>query len=492
MMAPNNRDRKRGLAHDYRPKVVAASMALVVIAAAMAFAAAEPLYAAEPVTVVKGGDIYTITSGVIRGGAIIVKDGKIAQIGRDLEIPKNAKVIDAKGKVVMPGLVAASTSRLPVFDSSSDKIAESLDPFNYTISLALASGVTSMYLGKSSLPFYFYRIRSSSGQPISGTNAVIKPTYGDLDNMLLKEPVVENLDIAGQWRQKTEFILKMRQAADYLRRLAAYEKSKKPAAKSPSSKPTSGASGGAADSRSAAAKPGGPKKPPGIDPYIRLLKRERSARLNAGAATDILAALELVDEFRFPLIIEDATEAWTIAEDIARRDVRLVITPRAKRRPNEDVSRPTGSSLENAAILNKAGVKFALIPPTADFATWGIAGRDLMTLPMEAAAAVSGGLDERTALEAITITAAEILGIEDRVGSLQVGKDADIIILDGHPLHYNTFVQQTLVNGKVLYEKSKSTYFSHIRRYEDKSAMKHSQPPQPKPERPQQEPIDNR
>jgi hypothetical protein len=288
---------------------------------------------------------------------------------------------------------------------------------------------------------------TSGGEPIEGTNAVIKPTYGDLDGMLVKEPVVESINItSGQWMQKTEFILKMREARDYLQRLAAHEKLKEPSKKGEA-----------------------PKKPAGIDPYLRLLKGEMSGRLTATTGADILAVLELVDEYRFRPIIEDAVEAWTVVEEIARRDVALIITPRAKRRPNEQISRPSGSSVENAAILSKAGVKFAIVPPSPQFATWGVAGRDLMTLPMEAAFAVSGGLDEQTALEAITITAAEILGIEDRVGSLQVGKDADIIILDGHPFHHNTFVQLTLVNGKLLYDKAKSTYFSHIRRYDDKA-----------------------
>jgi imidazolonepropionase-like amidohydrolase len=131
---------------------------------------------------------------------------------------------------------------------------------------------------------------------------------------------------------------------------------------------------------------------------------------------------------------------------------------------NEDITAPSGSNLENGAILKQAGVRFAIIPPSTSFtsSTGGIAGRDLMTLPLEAAFAISGGLDEQTALEAITITPAQLLGIADRVGSLQPGKDADIIILDGNPFHYNTFVQTTIINGQVLYEKEKSTYFSHI------------------------------
>ena len=74
-----------------------------------------------------------------------------------------------------------------------------------------------------------------------------------------------------------------------------------------------------------------------------------------------------------------------------------------------------------------------------------------------------GGLDEQTALEAITITAAEICGVETRVGSLEEGKDADVVVLDGDPFDYRTFVDMTFVNGKLLYEKSKSPYFSHLK-----------------------------
>lgn len=406
-------------------------------AIALIVCAAQTLSAKEEITALKGGDLYTITSGIIKNGTVLIKDGKIWKIGQNLDVPKDANVVDAGGKVVMPGLVAAATLYMPAAGFAPDKIADSLDPFNYSISLALASGVTSIFVGG----------RGPSGrEPIGGTNAVIKPTYGDLDSMLVAEPVAENANIgSGRWMQRADFILKMRQARDYLRRLADHEEAKEKNEKAEA-----------------------PKKPSGIDPYVRLLRGETPVRLTAVTASDILKALELVDEFPFRLIIEDATEAWTIAEEISGRDVALIITPRAKQRPNEWISHPSGSNVENAAILKKAGVKFAIIPATPYFALWGIAGRDLMTLPMEAAFAVSGGLDEQTALEAITITAAEILGIDDRVGSLQEGKDADIIVLDGHPFHYNTFVELTFVNGKLMYDKGKSTYFSHIRHYDGK------------------------
>jgi imidazolonepropionase-like amidohydrolase len=444
----------------------------------LALSLAQTLCGAETITAIQGGDLYTITSGVVKGGALLIEDGKIAQIGQGVEIPKNAKVIDAKGKVVMPGLVAAATWSMPAVDSGSEKLAESLDPFHYSVSLALASGVTSIFVGGDGGPPWLASTRER--EPIGGTNAVIKPTFGDLDSMLVKEPVALNCYWGRRaWMQRTEFALKMRQAREYLQKLAAYERARarKEKAKTPPK------AEGLPEKEVAVLEPPeekrpeleAPQKPPGIDPYIRLLKRELPARLEAERASEILAVLELVDEFKFRLILEGAVEAWTVADQIARRDVKVIITPRAKRQPNEQISRPSGSSVESAAVLSKAGVKFAIVPPEPYFATWD-GGRDLMTLPLDAALAVAGGLDEQTALEAITITAAEILGIDDRVGSLQAGKDADIIVLDGHPFHRNTFVQLTFVNGKLLYEKSKSSYFSHIRSYDDAAGR------QPSPE----------
>ena len=392
-----------------------------------------PLSADEPVTAIKGGDLYTITSGIIENGTILIKNGKIARIGQNIEIPKNAKVIDARGKIVMPGLVAASAEVGVISYKDMTKIADSLDPFEFSVSLALASGITTAMV--SSGP----PSRVKPSDPLGGITAVIKTTYSDLDHMLIRESVVQPVRISNaQWLRKTTFLHNLQKARTYLRKAADYKEAK--------------------DKK----KIEEPKKPSGIEPYMRLLQRELPAVLDASTAGDILAALELVDEFGIRLILTDAVEAWTVAEEIAKRDVRVVITPRQKRRPNEDISGPSGSTLKNAGILKKAGVKFAIIPPSTYFETWGVVGRDLMALPMEAAFAVSGGLDERTALEAITLTAAEIIGVADRVGSLQVGKDADIIILDGHPFHHKTFVESTLINGKVLYEKAKSPYFAHI------------------------------
>lgn len=374
----------------------------------------------EKITAIQGGDLYTITSGIIRNGTILIKDGRIWQIGTDLTIPSDANTIDAKGRFVLPGLVAAKAQ---LGGYRNKKIADGLDPFHQSVSLALASGITAAFISQ------------------DDSNAVIKPTYADLDSMLVKDSVLCNIKFSNnRWLDKTNLLMSLRKAKTYLQDLAQYNRDK------------------AVEKQVAE-----PKKPKGIDKYLPLLRRETTALISANFADDILAALELADEFGICMILDGAVEAWTVAEEIAKRDVAVIITPRFKQRPNEDISFPSGSNLENAAILKKAGVKFAIIPPNTAFSIGGIAGRDLMTLPMEAAFAVSGGLDEQTALEAITITPAELLGLADRIGSLQPGKDADVIILDGHPFHHNTFVQTTIINGKVLYEKEKSTYFSHIK-----------------------------
>lgn len=389
-----------------------------------------PLSAAESVTAIQGGDLYTITDGIIKNGTILIEDGKISGIGQNIEIPKDAEVFDARGKVVMPGLVAVNAELGVIGYSGIEKIADSLDPFDFSVSLALASGITTAMVSAG---------RPSGNNPIGGVTAVIKTSYGDLDQMLVKDSVVQQVMISNRdWLRKTTFKQNLQKAQNYLRKLSEYEQ--------------------APDKK----KIEEPKKPIGLDEYIQLLQQEVPAVVAASTVGDILADLELVDDFGIRLVLTGATEAWIVAEDIAKRDVRVIITPREKQRPNEDISGPSGSTLENAAILKKAGVKFAIIPPSTSFETWGVVGRDMMALPMEAAFAVSGGLDEETALEAITITAAEIIGVADRVGSLQVGKDADIIILDGHPFHHKTFVETTLINGKVLYEKSKSIYFAHI------------------------------
>ena len=108
------------------------------------------------------------------------------------------------------------------------------------------------------------------------------------------------------------------------------------------------------------------------------------------------------------------------------------------------------------------GVRVALLPYQNRVSLDGRAGRDLTAYPFEAAFAMRGGMDETTALRSITLEPARILGIEKRVGSLEAGKDADVVIWSGHPLHYRSFAKTVWINGKVYYERQKSRLYRDI------------------------------
>jgi imidazolonepropionase-like amidohydrolase len=147
----------------------------------------------------------------------------------------------------------------------------------------------------------------------------------------------------------------------------------------------------------------------------------------------------------------------------------VVLSPRDLTPADPKDPERTGSNMAAAAILAAAGVPVAITVPNNRYGgsgvgTGGILGQDLNTPFVDVAYAVRGGMDDRKALRTITLDAARMLGVDDRIGSLEPGKDADILILDGDPLHYATFVEVALVNGKVVYEKAEDPPFRHIKR----------------------------
>jgi imidazolonepropionase-like amidohydrolase len=176
-----------------------------------------------------------------------------------------------------------------------------------------------------------------------------------------------------------------------------------------------------------------------------------------------LGIARLAQKYKFRPIIEGAVEAWTVADELGRAGAYAVVVPRTRRDKSEELQRDGGSSIENAAILHRSGVQVAIQATSTFIDLGGIAGRDVLHLPIEAGFAVRGGLPEQAAIEGITIVPARILGVEHRIGSIEVGKDCDLILLDGDLLHYQALVQYTVVDGKIVYEKDKELYYAHIR-----------------------------
>jgi imidazolonepropionase-like amidohydrolase len=325
--------------------------------------------------------------------------------------------------------------------SGGGQIKDALDPFALPVSLALATGITTVYTTGGVGGFAFGGEPPSSA--LGSNNAVLKMAEGDVSAMLVKEPAMSTFSAAGGASMSAKWNLReqLRKAKEYQQKFEQYEKDKK-----------------------AGKQVTEPKKPADVDPVLPLIRQERGLRVTASTVSDVRWALKLVDDFDIRIVIAPATEAWLIADEIAQRNVPLIITARSRVLADDRKNAPSGANPDAPGVLRKAGVKFAVIPPSANFSTGGTFGRDLLNYPLEAAFAVRGGCDEQSALEALTILPAQILGIADRVGSLEEGKDADVLILDGDPLDYRTFVEKTFVNGKLLYDKDKSPFFAHVKR----------------------------
>lgn len=363
-----------------------------------------------------GGDVHTSTGGLMRGASVLSKDGKIHSIGYDLDLPEGTEVVSADGLHVYPGLVAYSSNGL--VGGSSDFEATS-DPFNYRMVLALASGIT------------------TTGQ----SSSALKLKRFEIDGILMRSGHLSSQTYSDSSAStKRNLKEKFAKAAAYLEEFRLYEIEKKDNKdlKEPSKK--------------------------GIDSgALAILRGETLALFRSDRRGELLGIARIAQQYGFRPVIQGCLEGWTVAGELGRAGAYAVLTPRRRQSKSEAQLLDGGSSIENAAILHAHGVQVAVIPSSTGVDLGGIVGRDIMHLPVEAGFAVRGGLSEQAALEAITTIPARILGVSHRVGSIEVGKDCDLLITDGDILHYETFVQTAVVEGKVVYEKGEEMYFAHIR-----------------------------
>ncbi|MEM1329276.1 MAG: amidohydrolase family protein [Planctomycetota bacterium] len=385
-----------------------------------------------------GGNVHTVTGPTIPGGTVLIRNGRIDAIGRRVTIPDEAEVIDASGHEVYPGLIAVDSSGL-----LSRNPREGTDPYAIQLPFVLAAGITTA---------------------ITSDNAG-KVTSGTLDGILLRENLFIELEyLSTEPAKRREIRRGLGDARRYLRDLAAHEREKaleklgedeESELEPPDDEPVKGR-----NSR-----------------YKRLLEGDAIARFEADEAGDLVAIADLAEEFGLRVIIIGAEEGWTVADRLGRADISVVVRPRAFNPGDDDRMRANGATIENAGILHRHGVPVAVIPADTWFTQgtqvglWGLAGKDLKHLAYSAAFAVRGGLPSRAAIESLTITAARTLGIDDRVGSLEVGKDADVIITDGDLLHFMTHVRYAVVNGRVAYDKAEDTLFNHIRPDGDRASV---------------------
>ncbi len=364
-----------------------------------------------------GGTVHTVTGGVLRDVSILCKNGKIVEMGQGVAVPENAKSLDATGYHIYPGLVAADSGG--IFGASAEN---STNVFSLQMTLALAGGITTAATG----------------------NTAAKMTFGSTEGLVIKRDLFKTLRYSTiEPNARYELREKFEKVRQYLRDYEAYEEEKKrdDEAEEPDKEWLKGQ----------------------YQVCLSLFKKNAVAKFTANNAHELLDVCDLVSTFDIDAVIFGAVEGWTVAPQLARAKVSVVVTPRRRDNLDERLNRASGSSIENASILYDHGVSLAIIPANTSVTLWGLAGRDLLHLNMEAAFAVRGGLSEAAALRAITIDAAKLLGVDHRVGSIEIGKDADFAITDGDILHYMTHTRWTVVNGEVVYDKLKDTLFDHIR-----------------------------
>lgn len=417
-----------------------ALVGLVFLCATFSFSlpltAAEEVDEKKQVTAIVGGTVIPVGGPIVRRGTVIFRGDKIEAVGVELEVPDGAVVVDANGKYVTPGFVAVEASKVGVANTDGN-IADSLDPYTLSLRVALAAGITTAHLVDTG----FFGFFGHSTNLLSGAKtAIVKLTHGDLHSMLVREPGLNYFAVPTRQVELNLFRMRegFRKAAEYLKAVKEAESKK---AKRPVMSPA-------------------------IARYVTILENKQATVVAARTPEQIRDILDINSQYPFDLVLSRPDEGYPLAREIATRGIPVLLKARGKdfdfnmTRPVLDKEGLIPIRLPEAFAA--LGVNVTLLPYRRGVTLNGIAGRDLTALHLEAGFAVRGGLDEDRAIAGITLNPARVLGIADRVGSLEAGKDADILILSRHPLHYRSFVEKAYINGKLYYEREKSPLFRDI------------------------------
>lgn len=383
--------------------------------------------------VIKNGTILDVKKSQFIYRDISIVDGKIERIEKNIEVGEKDCVIDAQGKIVAPGFIDAHCHLGLLGDSvgfENDDLNEksepitphlraidALDPMDRVFEEAYQGGITSVATGP------------GSANVIGGQFAAIKTFGKRIDKMIIKEPIAmkcafgENpkrfYGTKGKMpttRMGTAALLRetLFKAKEYLRKkeLAGDDESKRPTF----------------DMK--------------LEALIPVLKKEIPLKAHAHKANDIFTAIRIAKEFDVKMTLDHSTDARAIVDELAEEKFDMIVGPSLGHRTKVELF---NKSFKTAGVLNRAGIKIAITTDSPVI--------PLQHLPLCAGLAVKDGLDSWEAFKAISIYPAEILGLEDRIGSIEVGKDADIVIWSKSPLELDADVEYTIIDGKIAYQK---------------------------------------
>ncbi|MFN7252849.1 MAG: amidohydrolase [Anaerobacillus sp.] len=370
---------------------------------------------------IQNATIYPITSPKTEKASLLIKDGKIALIEKSIEPTADMTVIDGTNKHLLPGFIDSHT-HLGLYDEGTgwagNDANETIDaltphiraidgvyPLDIGFNDAVRFGVTTVH------------VMPGSANVIGGTTSVIKTVGKNVQKMIIRETaglklaLGENPKRVHSTSTKNNDITRM--GIMGMLREAFYQAKQNP---------------NEDDLRMA--------------PIIKALKREIPVRIHAHRADDILTAVRFAEEFQLDLRIEHCTEGHLIAEELTHYPVQVSVGPTLTRRSKIELKNKTWKTY---SILTEHGINVSI---TTDHPYTPI-----QYLNICAAIAVREGLSEENALKGITINPAKNLGVDDRVGSLEVGKDADVVLWNHHPFDYMASPDLTIINGEIIYKK---------------------------------------
>jgi len=414
-----------------------------------------PQAGAPAVLVIRNATILTVSHGAVNQGSVLIRDGKIAEVGPAVAIPQNASVIDASGQFVMPGIIdchshvaisgAVNEGSLAV--TAMVGVEDVLDPEDVNIYRELAGGVTTA------------NVLHGSANPIGGRSQVIKLRWGKDAKGLVFEGAKPGLKFAlgenpkrsravpgtgparyPQTRMGVEDVIRQSfiEAKNYVqrwnefnRRVSASDRTMLP-----------------------------PRKDLGLETLAEVLRGERLAHVHAYREDEILMFLRLSDEFGFKVSTFDhALEGYKVAKELAAHGAGATVFSDWWAYKVEAYD----AIPYNAALLTRKGVLVSVNSDSAE---------EARHLNQEAAKCMKyGGLNEQEALALVTLNPARQLGIDGRVGSIDVGKDADLVIYNRHPLSVYAVAQKVLIDGQEYFDIQRDREM-RVRREQERKDLK--------------------
>lgn len=378
------------------------------------------------VVAVKAKKIYTVSHGVLENGIILIREGKIEDVGSGLEIPWNAEVIDFSQKIILPGLIEAHFAR--GYDEANETnpltpfvtVLDNLDTSHDVFKTALRDGVTAL------------AIMPGHNTILGGMGAVVKPAGLVVEDMLLVPDLGMKISVVGTSAQTRMGVAA--QLRRYFNETKEYiGKKEKEAQKK---------------EKSMVSTPGSFRSPEYVkyEPVADLFKGRYKAFIYCKVPSDVIQAQKLTEKYGFQAAYILGPQCYKVADFIQEKKLKIILEPELiffeKNPITEEVKR-----VEVVKVFYDKGIQFALQSEPSRIQT--------RSLFYQAMKTIECGLKPEDALKAVTLIPAQILGIDSLAGSIDKGKLANFVVLDKEPFSLSTLVEFVYIEGKRVYEREK-------------------------------------